>query len=328
MRAFAVSQALREIGEVEVAVRPLTSFLRSRAPWLWSIGGQGAADWPQGKLAAIQGDFSRVHVFRMSMVRWAEPFFNAVDCDLDLDESESNARSRLGELQCVRGSALEGKHMLREATFYSRQEEQWLKRFRRIYVSSPVEQQRLALRFPELAVRVLPNTVQGIQQRVQKPAQEKFRLLFVGNLNYYPNVDAVRFLADEIVPRLDPRHFEVWVAGGGKARLSDGIRWLGYVDDLGAVYQQADAAIVPIRAGGGTRIKIIEALAYGLPVISTAIGREGLDVDLLAAETAQDFANAARRLRAETGLRDQLATAGQEMVRQRYTAALLPGLLR
>ncbi len=104
------------------------------------------------------------------------------------------------------------------------------------------------------------------------------RLLFVGTLGYFPNADAARFLCRDIVPalrRLSGHAIVVDLAGAGDttglrdiAQMPE-VTLLGYVEDLAPLYAAADIAVAPLRAGGGTRIKILEAFAHGVPVVAT-----------------------------------------------------------
>jgi len=94
------------------------------------------------------------------------------------------------------------------------------------------------------------------------------------------------------------------------------------VASLAPYYAAARMAVVPIRAGGGSRIKILEAFAHGRPVIATRLGAEGLGVvdeqHLLIADTAEDFAASARRLLADTALAERLVYQARALVEQRY----------
>ena len=97
-------------------------------------------------------------------------------------------------------------------------------------------------------------------------------------------------------------------------------------------YEQADAAVVPLRAGGGTRIKLLEAFAHGVPVVSTSVGAEGLDVEagrhLLIADDPAGLADACRRLMEEPGLADRLRAEALRLVAARYATGRVVEVIR
>jgi hypothetical protein len=113
-----------------------------------------------------------------------------------------------------------------------------------------------------------------------------FTFLFVGTLGYYPNEDAVAYFCAEVLARLRGAaagQFQVDVIGTGGlpilSRLSGPpeVRVLGPVHAIAPAYAEPNAVIVPVRAGGGTRIKVLEAFAFQRPVVSTSLGVEGID---------------------------------------------------
>jgi polysaccharide biosynthesis protein PslH len=157
-------------------------------------------------------------------------------------------------------------------------------------------------------------------------------LLYTGSLTYGANAEAVGYFADQILPRLATVMPEVrlQVTGERPAILppaaSDGrIDVLGRLDQavLETVYHQARACVVPLLSGTGTRIKILEALARGVPVVSTSKGAEGLALiageHLLLADTPADFAAATLRLLQDDALALRLGQQGRALVCQRYS---------
>ncbi len=168
-----------------------------------------------------------------------------------------------------------------------------------------------------------------------------FTLLFVGNLGYYPNEDAAAFLCSEVLPRLHAvarRPFRILIVGpGGSQRLRAAathpdVTVTGWAPDLSAYYREADAVVVPLRAAGGTRIKILEAFSYRRPVVSTGVGAQGLEVDhgthLLIADTADGIAEHCARLMHTPGLGRQLAERAFELVTAKHSPARIRELLR
>jgi glycosyltransferase involved in cell wall biosynthesis len=136
-----------------------------------------------------------------------------------------------------------------------------------------------------------------------------------------------------MIRRVAPRPFTVSIVGAGIAagldRLGDihEIRLRGAVPDVAPWYRASHAAIVPLRAGGGTRIKIIEAFSYRRPVVSTSVGSEGLavrnDEHLLIADTPFDFARACARLMAEPDLSTRLVESAYALFTAAYSTESL-----
>jgi glycosyltransferase involved in cell wall biosynthesis len=168
------------------------------------------------------------------------------------------------------------------------------------------------------------------------PPPDQNEVLFVGGLEYGPNRDAARFLVTELAPLLSAEGITVLIAGGdaddlharwrrlAAVRSGDaGVRFLGRPADLSSVYRRSFACVVPLFAGSGTRLKILEAFARGRPVVSTAKGMEGIaarpGVDFLPAETPQEFAGQVLALRDASSWR-QIALAGRDLVERCYSA--------
>jgi glycosyltransferase involved in cell wall biosynthesis len=155
-------------------------------------------------------------------------------------------------------------------------------------------------------------------------------LIFLGSMDWLPNIDGATWLAAEILPRIWARRPETTVALVGRrpakqiARLAQDrrIRVSGTVEDVRPWLRGARISIVPLRIGGGTRLKIYEAMAAGIPVISTATGAEGLEVtpgeDIVVAETPGDFASRCLSLLEDDGLRRDLARQALARVRARH----------
>ena len=141
-------------------------------------------------------------------------------------------------------------------------------------------------------------------------------IVFCGAMDWLPNVDGARWFTAEILPRIRERHPECTVTLAGrspapevKALAKDNtVIVTGTVPDIRSYLWGAAVAIVPLRVGGGTRLKIYEAMAAGVPVVSTSIGAEGLavanDKDILLADSPADFADACIRLLDDAALRD------------------------
>jgi glycosyltransferase involved in cell wall biosynthesis len=153
--------------------------------------------------------------------------------------------------------------------------------------------------------------------------------LFVGALDYEPNTEAVEWFVREVLPLVRTRlpGATVRIVGRGGDSVAwvaaePGVELVGSVDDLQVELAGADVSIVPIRVGAGTRLKVVEALANRLPLVTTTVGCEGIDVvdgvHALVADDAADFAAACVRLAGDGALRQRLADAGHELFAGHY----------
>jgi len=155
-------------------------------------------------------------------------------------------------------------------------------------------------------------------------------MLFVGSMDYHANIGGVVDFAREVWPGLhDSRPELVFTIVGRdpatevrQLRSIAGIEVTGTVDDVRPYYREAIAALVPLKVGGGSRLKILEAMAAGVPVVSTTLGAEGLDVqngdNILIANTNQELAEAIIRVVESNAQQQQLRTGGRALVSARY----------
>ncbi len=185
----------------------------------------------------------------------------------------------------------------------------------------------IGLKYP---VEVIDN---GVDVEYFKPRQETIdrdMLAFTGSMDWRPNQDAAAYFAHEIFPLIRerrPRARAFFVGRDpGKRVLDlariDGIAITGTVDDVRPYIGKAGAYIVPLRIGGGSRLKIIEAMAMGKAVVSTSVGAEGLRVrdgeNILLRDTPGDFAEAAVACLDDAGLSSRLGEGGLETVANHY----------
>ncbi len=181
---------------------------------------------------------------------------------------------------------------------------------------------------------VLPNAVDTVAKPVLPEARNPAPvLLLVGYMLYPPNHDAAIWLITEVLPVLRRRYpdAKLLIVGGHPpshlVRLAEkagpNVQLLGQVPDVEPFYRQADVAIVPLRAGGGTRLKILEAMAFGRPVVSTRLGAEGIEAEdgrhLLLSDDSEGLATHVESLFEQPRLRERLRTEGRALVEARYS---------
>jgi GT2 family glycosyltransferase len=160
--------------------------------------------------------------------------------------------------------------------------------------------------------------------------QERSHLLFVGGFSHEPNVDAMLYFCKEVFPlvRASLPEIKLWVVGSAPpaeiiALGSDSVVVTGYVPYIAPYLQSALVSIAPLRYGSGMKGKIGEAMACGVPVVTTSVGAEGMDlrdqVDVMIADSAEEFADHIVRLNKEPELWEKLARNGQLRVQEEWS---------
>jgi len=200
-----------------------------------------------------------------------------------------------------------------------------------VWVCSDVERDLAKRMAPGAHVTTIPNGVDTEAYRPRGESAHGNRLLFFGKLDYFPNVDGLAWFAREILPRLlaERPDLVVHVVGASATRdvvelanAHPAIRLVGRVDDVPATLAAAATIVVPLRVGGGTRLKILEALAAARPVVTTTIGAEGLPVEhgrhLLVADAPDEFARAVLAVLADAGLASRLGEDGRRLAREQF----------
>lgn len=202
--------------------------------------------------------------------------------------------------------------------------------YARTVVLAPPDRGELLQLNSRLSIDVIPN---GIDLEYFQPDESQVRdpatLLFFGNYEYAPNVDAAQVLASEILPRIQQKLPEarLLLAGNAppgalRALTSDSIEVLGRVPDLRPLMQRATLFVCPLRTGAGLKNKVLEAMAMRLPVVATPISSDGIDAsngrELLLADLAA-MPQTVLSLLQDEGRRSALATAGRALVEERYS---------
>ena len=339
-----VDALFRLIARVKDPRERLTAYLAYPKPALCRFATTNAIRGAASVFPGIR--FREVHVFRLYMAPFAGPYLGEDSEDrptyrLDLDDYESRTRQRLATLHETAGDRESAAIERSETTKYAVMEQQYLPRFARTYVCSEHDRLAIARQCRSVNVAVIPNGIRIPHTQAARASNRPFTFLFVGSLGYFPNADAMRFFCSEVLPHLramagrpfcirivgthpSPRllalsaHHEVTVTGG--------------VPDVAVHYGDADAIIIPLRAGGGTRIKLLEAFSYRRAVVLTTLGAEGIDVrhgtHLLIADTAADFARQCVRLMQTPVLEQELVERAFDFVGVNHSLERIRELLR
>jgi sugar transferase (PEP-CTERM/EpsH1 system associated) len=279
-----------------------------------------------------------IHLFRyLETIRGSK---NPPVALLDWHNIESELMRRYAESARNAGKKLIAA---RTARLLHQLEDKALASFAAHTVVSDREKEKLLARAPRAQIHVIPNGVDtaAFERRAESGQAESDRahtdrrtLLFVGSMDYHANSDAVIWFCREIWPQLAAEFPTVDFKIVGRnppatvqALASARILVTGTVDDVRPFYHKAFAVIVPLRTGGGTRLKILEAMAGGVPVISTRLGAEGLEArdqrEILLADSAADMAASIRALFSQPELRKRLCDAARELVQAHYDWSVL-----
>jgi len=200
-----------------------------------------------------------------------------------------------------------------------------LRRFAACTVASENERDLLRAIVPGQRIEVVANGL-DLARYQDSYAADPNSLVYAGALTYAPNREAVDWFVCDVFPELRRRFpaLRLTVTGNsaGHALTDDGLVQTGRVDDVRPLIGGAWASVVPLRAGGGTRLKVLESLALGTPVVATTKGVEGLavvdGVHALIADDAAGFTEAVARLLRDPALRGKLAASGRSLVRDHY----------
>ena len=260
---------------------------------------------------------------------WCAPYVEQVrphsrTVILDLHNIESVWHRSLAAAE----SPLRSWALRRFATASVALERKWLPQFDSILTTSAADAQLVCTLFPPANVTVYPNALPAM---AQPPRRERHEIIFSGNLEYPPNIWAIRFFRENIWPVLESRWPELrWRIIG---KNPDAIRSLlagqprivvtGFVENAVAALAESQVAVIPLLSGSGTRFKILEAWAAGTAVVSTTLGAEGLDCSddthVVIADEPQRFADAISELLASPENRLRIGSAGRRLFEERYT---------
>jgi polysaccharide biosynthesis protein PslH len=201
-----------------------------------------------------------------------------------------------------------------------------------VYVCSTADERRLLNEAPGVRTAVIPNAadVDYYRPRPNDPPNDGRTVVYFGLLSTIPNIDGVLHFMQDIWPRIvkvrPDAHFKII---GGRpppsllALAGPRVELTGFVSDLRPYLAAAAAVVVPLRLGGGTRLKIVEAMAMGKAIVTTTLGAEGIDAvpgrDILVADQPAAFADAVVRVLAEPGLAARMGQSARQLAVERYS---------
>ena len=259
----------------------------------------------------------------LPLIRGAAHPPKAVVCDWHNIESE--VLWRYADTTPSLARRLYARHAARKLEAYER----WFIRQCDLHITvSERDRKRLHAYGAAAQVAVVENGV-DTSQFDNTVSAERLRVLFVGAMDYHANVDAVTYFAREVWPLAAAGlpGAVLTIVGRNPAPevvslAAERVEVTGTVPDVRPYYREALVAIVPLRVGGGTRLKILEAMAAGVPVVSTALGAEGLSakpgVDFLQADSVAEMGRAILGVGRDPNRAAEIAARARELVRRQY----------
>lgn len=211
----------------------------------------------------------------------------------------------------------------------------------RVALLDAVRAQRGSNHGPAAPISVIPIAVDTHQIQPVARQSGSRNILTMGTLYYPPNADGIRWFLQEVFPLIRRKMPDITITIVGKnppkdfVRLAEdpasGVVVTGFVEELDPYFARSALMVIPVRAGGGMRVRILEAFARAMPVVTTTVGLEGIDAqpgkDVLVADAPSDFADAVLRLMQDTSLQSMLSSNGRQLVESRYDWQVVLGEL-
>ena len=309
-------------GRLGLALKSLVTPDPYTINWLKSpVMGAAIDDWN------LRYSFDAVHFDTISLAPYRDRFPKCKKI-LDHHNIESHMMYRRAEIE---SNPLKKAYFWQEAVKLGRYEKRACPDFDLHVTCSALDSDRLGELVPGLNIVDIPNGVDLDYFRPSGEAQKPTSVVFAGNMSWYPNRAAMEFFATEVWPKLKATVPDVQAdviganAPGELAAMADSdpsFRVRGFVDDVRPYIDRAAVYVCPIMDGGGTKLKVLDALAMGKALVANPIACEGIDVregeSVLFAETGEEFVRQITRLFNDDALRLQIGRKGRELVEGVY----------
>jgi glycosyltransferase involved in cell wall biosynthesis len=254
---------------------------------------------------------------------------------LDIDDVESETFGKILRAQWTQGYFKEWLITRLGYHYMKHYEKSILPLIDTLYYANPLDQSSLHAHYPNMDLQCFPNKVMHQSLPVVQHKEDRINILFCGALNYFPNVDAIHFLVNEIWPIIIKEFpfARLTIAGShpgiGIKRLLTALPSACLISDplsMKDVFLNATIIMVPLRIGGGTRIKILQAFSYGIPVVTTSVGISGIQVNpggvAIIKNDATAMANATIELLHNVSFRNRLALNAYDLYEKHYSFEL------
>ncbi len=329
LRSASLLEYLRMKYDVQVASFTVPHHSKNFAARAWRNGWRLAKGVPPliDRFAGFENQLQLNGRYEVAVIEhfWCAPYADAVRpyCDL-LVLDLHNVESELAATHARATHGFESMAHRRFAEAYKKLEREWIPKFDVVLATSEEDRRRIQ----HGKIVVYPNALPVIDA---PRVVERNCIVFSGNLEYHPNIEAVRWFAKSIWPRLRERNKDLtWDLIGRNAHAiatlvkhDPRIKIIGPVDDAVTAIAAAGVVVVPLLSGSGTRFKILEAWAAGRAVVSTALGAEGLGArdreHLLIAGEPASFADAVQRLLDDREQARTIGEAGRALYLDRFT---------
>jgi sugar transferase (PEP-CTERM/EpsH1 system associated) len=272
----------------------------------------------------------RIDVIHVDTIALSQ--FVPQECRTPVVLTHHNIESQLMERRAsVEKGALAKWYLRRETDKLKSYEATLVRRYDVNIVVSRQDEETLLHMAPGLRTMIVPNGV-DVEYFTLDPEQEGPALIYTGGMNMFANRDAVLFFLNDIWPLIREQEASVRFFAVGQdppkelkdfAARDPRVVITGYVTDIRPLVRKSSVYVVPLRVGGGTRLKVLDAMAMGKAMVSTSIGCEGIDLrpgeHLVLADTPEEFAKETVALLADKARRLRLGRAARSLVEERYS---------